>query len=336
VNFAAPQLLPLVVLLPTLAAAAAAWLLARRARAEAAWVGGALAGRLRAGGTPRARWLPPLLVALTLAGLTLALARPRWGESTETVERRGLDIVFVVDTSLSMNATDVVPSRFWLAQSLVRRLVAALPGHRVGLVAAEGEGEVLTPLTVDGAVVDLVLDALAPGSLPLPGTHLAPSLERAIELFPESNESHRLVVLLSDGENHGHDLDRAVRALGEAKVEVLAIGIGSERGAPLPLPGTPGQFKRDRHGEVVVSRLHAETLRQLAKSSGGAYFEAASPSFDLAPVALRIAALGGRKIEANTVNSLEERYQWPLAGATLALVLALMLSPYRWRRPEAA
>lgn len=335
-NFAAPRLLPLLFLLPGFAAAAAAWMLARRARAEAAWVGRALEGRLRAGGPPRALWVTPLLAALALAGVTLGLARPRWGESTETVERRGLDIVFVVDTSLSMNAADVAPSRFWLAQSLVRRLVAALPGHRVGLIAAEGEGEVLTPLTVDGAVVDLVLDALAPGSLPVPGTHLAPSLERAIQLFPESNESHRLVVLLSDGEDHGDDLDRAAKALVEAKVEVLAIGIGSDKGAPLPIPGASGQFKRDRRGEVVVSRLHAETLRALAEASGGGYFEASTPTFDPTPVALRITALGGRKIESTAVNSLEERYQWPLALATVALVFALVLSPYRWRRPEAA
>lgn len=335
-SFAAPQLLPLAALLPAVAAAVAAWLLARRARAESAWVGRALEGRLRAGGPPRANWVTPLLTALALAGVALGLARPRWGESTETVERRGLDIVFVVDTSLSMSAADVPPSRFWLAQSLVRRLVAALPGHRVALVAAEGEGEVLTPLTVDGAIIDLVLDALAPGTLPVPGTRLAAAIGRAIQLFPESNESHRLLVLLSDGEDHGEDLDRAVRALAEARVEVLAIGIGSSQGAPLPLSDAPGQFKRDRRGEVVVSRLHSESLRKLTEATGGGYFEASSPGFDPAPVALRIAALGGRSIESNTVNRLEERYQWALAFAAVVLALALALSPYRWRRTEAA
>ncbi len=334
-NFADSRLLPLAALLPAAAAFAAAWLLARRARAESAWVGRALEGRLRAGGSPRARWLPPLLAALALAGVAFGLARPRWGESTETVERRGLDLVFVVDSSLSMNAADVAPSRFWLAQSLIRRMVAAMPGHRVALVAAEGQGEVLAPLTVDSAVIDLVLDALAPGTLPVPGTRLAPSLERAIALFPESNETHRLIVLLSDGEDHGQDLERAAKALAEAKVEVLAIGIGSAKGAPIPL-AAPGQFKRDRHGEVVVTKLHAETLRDLAKATGGAYFEATGSDFDPAPIERHIAALGGREIEATSINSLEERFQWPLGAGALALALLLALSPYRWRAPEAA
>jgi Ca-activated chloride channel family protein len=336
VSFADARLLPLALLLPAAAAAAAAWLLARRARAERSWVGSALAGRLRAGGAPRARWLTPLLAALALAGVTLALARPRWGESTETVERRGLDLVFVIDSSLSMNAADVPPSRFWLAQSLVRRMVAAMPGNRVALVAAEGEGEVLAPLTVDAAVIDLVLDALSPGTLPVPGTRLAPSLERAVELFPQSNETHRAVVLLSDGEDHGKDLERAAKALAEAGVEVLAIGIGTEAGAPIPIADAPGQFKRDRRGEVVVSKLHADTLRELARATGGAYFEAAAADYDPAPVERRILALGGRAIESAAVNSLEERFQWPLAAGAAALALLLAMSPFRWRATEAA
>jgi len=107
-SFAEPELLALVLSAP-LAGVLAGWLLARRARAESAWVGGALAARLRTGGAPRSRVAVAALVALGLLGLSLALARPRWGSSTETVERRGLDLVFVVDTSLSMSAPDVAP-----------------------------------------------------------------------------------------------------------------------------------------------------------------------------------------------------------------------------------
>ena len=328
-SFAAPHLLWLALAGP-LAAGIALWALRRRESAEAAWVGGVLSPRLRQG-APRPAWTVAGWIALALTGLALALAQPRWGATTETVERRGLDLVFVLDTSLSMSATDVAPSRFWLAQSLVRRLVAAMPGNRVALVAAEGEGEVMSPLTVDGAVIDLVLDGLEPGTLALPGTRLANAIERAVRLFPDSGETHRALVVLSDGEDHGGELERAATAAREAGVSLFTIGVGSERGAPVPVPGAPGSFKRDRHGEVVISRLERSTLRALAADGGGDYFEAASAAFDPAPVVTRIAALGSRAIESNAVTALEERFQWPLALAVAALAGALAMTPWRPR-----
>lgn len=334
-SFARPDLFWLLAAAP-LGGALAAWLWRRRRDAETAWISLALAPRLRTGGPPRSGWAVALCVAATLAGLALALARPRWGSASETVERRGLDLIFVLDTSLSMGAADVAPSRFWLAQSLVRRLVAAMPGNRVALVAAEGEGEVLAPLTVDGAMIDLVLDGLEPGSLPLPGTRLAAALERAVALFPESGETHRAIVVLSDGEDHGGELDGAIDAVRQAGATLFTIGIGREQGAPLPVPGVAGEFKRNARGEVVVSRLQPETLHRLATASGGESFIAYSAAFDPAPLVARVRSLGGRSIEAATVTSLEERFQWPLGAAVLALAAGLWFTPWSPRRAETA
>jgi len=332
VNLADPRLAWLALAAPV-AALVAAWLLARRRRAEEAWTGRLLRERLRSGAPRRAAWVAAPL-AIAILGLALALARPRWGESTEIHERRGLDLVFVVDTSLSMNAADVTPSRFWLAQAVVRRIVAAAPGHRVALVAAEGEGEVLAPLTVDGAVLDLVLDALRPGSLALPGTRLARSIERALELFPPGDDTHRAVVLLSDGEDHGGEIDELVRRLEESHVTLVAVAIGSERGAPIPLPGGRGEFKRDRRGEVVVSRRHDEVLRRLADATGGSFHAASTATFDPSSIVADLDALGGKRIEAETISTLEERFQWPLGVAAAALLAGLALGPWSPRRGE--
>ncbi len=333
--FAEPRFLALTLAAP-LVAWAAGWLRRRRARAERAWVGRILEPRLRTGGAPRSSWLVALLLGLAVLGLVLALARPRWGARTETVERRGLDVVFVVDTSLSMNAGDVSPSRFWLAESLVRELAEAMPEHRVALVAAEGEGEVMAPLTVDAGVLDLVLDSLQPGSLAVPGTRLSSAIERALTLYPEGSESHRALVLLSDGEDHGGHLDKALAELRRAGVVVAAIGIGTERGGPIPLLDQPGKFLRDRAGKTVITHLHPETLRELATGTGGVYAQADRSTFDPAPVIARLSSISERKIESTTVTRLEERFQWPLAGAALALALSLLLSPWHWHRPEEA
>ena len=108
---------------------------------------------------------------------------------------------------------DVAPSRLFVAKALVRRMVRALPGNRVGLVQAEGTGVVLAPLTLDGGVLDLLLDTVEPGSLPTPGTELAPGLETALRLFGEESEKHRVLVVLSDGEDHGGGVNERIALL---------------------------------------------------------------------------------------------------------------------------
>lgn len=332
-NFAEPRLLALLALAPV-AALLAVWISRRRARAESAWMARGLTARLRAGGPPRPVALVATLLALALAATALALARPRWGESSEQVERRGVDVVFVVDTSASMATADVPPSRLWLAQSLVRRIAQELPGNRVALVQAEGVGVVMAPLTVDVAVLDLLLDAVEPGSLPLPGTRLAAAVARAVALFPEGGEKHRVVVLVSDGEDHGEGLGDAIEELRASGAVLHAFGVGTRHGAPVPVAGRPGEFKRDRDGQVVVSRLHPETLEALAQATGGLYVEAARADVDVAPVVARIARMEGRSLDAATVNTLEERFQWPLALAAAAALALLAASPYARRAAE--
>ncbi len=321
-NFAEPRWIALLAAAPV-AGLAVYLLLAARGRAESAWVGRALAPRLRSGGEPRPGWMVTLVAFLVVAGLAGALARPRWGTSTRTVERRGVDLVFVLDTSLSMAAGDVAPSRFWLAQSLVRRLAQQLPGERVALVGAEGVGVVLSPLTVDVAVLDLLLDAAEPGTLPVPGTRLAPALERSLALFPEGSETHRAIVLLSDGEDHGESLDAVIEQLAAGGVVVHTVGVGTPHGAPIPLLDRPGDFKREPDGTVVVSQLHPESLRALAAATGGLYLEAANAGADPSAIADAIADMPGRLHDATTLETLEERYQWPLGVAVAALGLWL-------------
>ena len=332
-SFALPRLLLLALAAP--AAGFLVWAILRsRARSEAAWTGRALQPRLRRGGAPRPLWLVAALVGLAALGVALALARPRWGTSQHTVERRGVDVVFVLDTSLSMAAADVAPSRFWIAQSIVRRLAADLPGERVALVAAEGVGVVLTPLTLDGAVVDLILDTTEPDSLPVPGSRLGPAVEKALALFPQGSESHRAIVVLSDGELHGESLDATVEALRAAGAVVHAIGLGTERGAPIPLAEEEGSFKRAADGGLVVTRLESAGLRRLAEATGGGYHVASEPTFDPTPVAEAIAAMPGRLHDEATVETLEERFQWPLGAAVAALGAWLALGRFAPRRRE--
>jgi Ca-activated chloride channel homolog len=335
-TFAEPSLLWLALLAP-LAAAAAGLLWRRRLAADAAWASRALWDRLLASYRPRRLALSVAALALAVLGTSLALARPRWGSAEEKIERQGVDLVFLLDSSFSMAARDAAPSRLAVAKALVRRIAAALPGSRVALVQAEGIGVVLTPLTVDPAVLDLLLDTIEPGSLPIPGTELAPGLETAAGLFPEGGGKHRVLVLLSDGEDHGGGLATLTERLRNEGIVVCAFGVGTPEGGTLPLPDPPGQpskpgqparLKRDADDRVVLSRLHEEGLEDLARATGGVYLRATSAAADPAPVLRRIDRMEQRTVEGAFLNTKAERFQWPLGLAVLGLLVYLVCSPF--------
>ncbi len=330
-TFGAPHLLWLALLGPV-AAALSLWLWRRRLAADAAWAARGLWDRLLPGFAPRRITLSALALALAVLGAALALARPRWGAGEQKVERKGVDVVFLVDSSLSMGARDVPPSRLYVAKSLVRRMARAMPGNRVGLVQTEGDGVMLSPLTLDGAVLDLLLDTIDPGSLPTPGTELATGLETALRTFGQGGEKHRVLVLLSDGEDWGGGLDDEVARLREAGVVVYALGLGTLDGAPVPIPGSTGETKRDADGNVVITRLHPEVMEKLARATGGSYLGVTSAAADPATLLKQIDRMEKRTIESLSLSTLEERFQWPLALAVLALLLHLAVGPFGGRR----
>jgi Ca-activated chloride channel family protein len=330
--FADPRLLWLALLGP-LAGLAAVWLWRRRLNADAAWASRALWDRLLPAYAPARLRVSVLCLALAVLGTALALARPRWGAGKEEVERRGVDVAFLIDSSLSMAAPDVPPSRLYVAKNLVRRMARAMPGNRVGLVQAEGTGVTLAPLTLDGGVIDLLLDTIEPGSLPSPGTELAPGLDTAVRLFGEGSEKHRVLVILSDGEDHGGGLDEKIARLRDEGIVVHAFGIGTPKGAPLPLPD--GGVKRDEEGNVVMSKLHEDVLENMTRATGGSYTRVTSAALDPSPVVERIDSMEKRTVESQSVTALEERFQWPLALAAAALLLYLGVSPFAPREDHA-
>jgi Ca-activated chloride channel homolog len=326
-TFAVPSLLWLALLAPA-AAAAAVWLWRRRLAADAAWAARGLWSRLLPAFAPRRLTLSVAALALAVLGVAFALARPRWGSGEQKVERKGVDVVFLVDSSLSMGAFDAPPSRLFVAKSLVRRMTRAMPGNRVGLVQTEGDSLVLAPLTLDGAVIDLLLDAIDPGSLPTPGTELAPGIETALRLFGQGSEKHRVLVIASDGEDWGGGLDSEIAKLKDNGVIVYALGIGTPQGTTVPIPGNPGEVKRDQDGGVVITRLNEETLEKLARATGGDYLRATSAAADPSKIVAQIDRLEKRTIESQSLSTLEERFQWPLALAVLALLVYLGVGPF--------
>ncbi len=325
------------------AAALAVLLLAAASRNSARRRDSLVAASLSArspGARGRSRPLAGVLVAFAALALGTALARPRWGKRTESVERRGADVVFVLDTSASMNATDVTPSRFVVARQAALSLLASLPADRVALIGCEGEAQTLVPLTLDGAAVGVFLDALEPGIGAKPGTSLAAGLVAAAELLRAGATGGRHVVLISDGE----DLEGGAQAVAEKArsegivVHTVFVGGIDGRGAPVPELDVSGQrtgYKTDASGAPVISKPDPELLRSLAAKTGGTFSVVSPGHTDLSAVARQIDLSARRPLSATLATNLEERFQIPLAFAVASLGLLLLGLP-RGRRTAQA
>jgi Mg-chelatase subunit ChlD/tetratricopeptide (TPR) repeat protein len=327
--FAEPELLVPGLLLAVLATLALVLAVRRRAARSATLVSPALAakaGLARAGRFPAATFL---LVLLSILGLGAALARPRWGRTTETAERRGTDVVLVVDTSASMRAADVSPSRFVLARQAAQSLLSRLGSDRAALVACEGEAQVLVPLTLDAAAVGLFLDAMEPGMGPKPGTSIASGLATAADLFPAGSAGGKNVVVVSDGEDLEGGVDAAIARAKAEGITVHTVFVGAVNGGGAPVPdldaaGRTSGFKSDEKGQPVLSKADPELLRRLAAETGGSFTVVSPGRTDLEGVARQIDLGARRPLSEVLVTSLEERFQIPLGVAVAALGVLLL------------
>jgi len=252
--------------LALLAAACDAALVRRRARRVARLVG---ARHDRSARVLHTRSSTVLVAVGTLAA-GLALADPRHGPPTDERRVRPHDVVVCLDVSRSMLAADVAPTRLARARSEIETLVREAPNERYALVAFAGDAEVVAPLTRDGAALLELLALVGPDLPLLGGTDLAAALRRAGDVLSHApaDSAGRWVLLVTDGEDHGGAGLAAARELAEVGVGVAVLGLGSPRGAKIPLDGG-ALFLRDADGAEVVSRLDAAGLSSLAEAGGG-------------------------------------------------------------------
>lgn len=305
--------------------AAAGLLVARRraARRLERFAAPSVLGRLAVGrGRPRRAWSGALRLS-ALAALLLALAGVQYGYAWEEMRREGVDLVVAVDVSASMLAEDAGAgdglTRIERARRELVDLLDALDGDRVGLVAFAGTAFLECPLTLDYDAFALFVGNLDTELIPVQGTDLGAALDTAVQAFETSPEGSRAVLLLTDGEDHAGDVEDAAARAKAAGVPVFVIGIGSPEGAPVP--GASG-FRRDRSGEMILTRLDERALRTLAVETGGVYVRSVSGDLDLEAVyrgGIR-ATLEARELESRRERRWYDRFQWLIAFAVLALM----------------
>lgn len=255
-----------------------------------------------------------------LALIIVALARPQWGSRWEEVKRRGLDILVLMDTSRSMLAQDLKPSRLQLAKWGVRDLIHQLKGDRIGLVNFAGVSYLQCPLTIDYAAFLMTLDDVQVGSVPLGGTAISRALQTAIDAFKKQSEGERVILLVSDGEDHESDPLKMVDDLKREHIRVYTVGLGTPEGDLLPAPEGKSGFQKDAGGNVIKSALQEDLLAKLALETGGAYVRAVPGDTGLERLLTEhIQELARREGDARLMKVYEERAGWFLAAAFLLL-----------------
>jgi Ca-activated chloride channel family protein len=278
------------------------------------------------GASPNRRWIKAALILCSLCFISLALSGPQYGYKWQEIERKGIDIIIAIDCSRSMLATDIKPTRLDRAKREVYDLLTMLQGDRAGLVAFAGTAFLQCPLTIDYQAFNLFLNSLSPDFLPLGGTDISGALLTALDGFDRKVNSEKAVILITDGENTGdEDPIEAAEEAKKADVKVFCIGVGSGEG--VPIPDEQGSFKKDTSGSIILTKLDEDTLKKMAVITGGTYVRSVAGDMDLDAIYTK--EIRG-KMEAATLESgrkqiWEDRYQWLLAFAIIALIAELFL-----------
>jgi Ca-activated chloride channel family protein len=259
----------------------------------------------------------------------IAFAGPSIGNSFKEVKEEGKDIFIAVDLSQSMNATDIGPSRLQRIKFELKNLIKSFPSDRIGLIIFSSEAFMQCPLTFDQAVIQLYIDGLNTGLVPNAGTDLTAPLKMAMDRFikDESQEiKAKSVILISDGENFGDDLENTVSELAENNIKVFSLGIGTEKGSQIPRGN--GVVIDPATGEPAISKLESQSLRMASSETSGEYFEISEEAQQIGDLVSALDRLEGGVANTRMVEVSSNKYFYFLLAA-LGLALLDMILPIK-------
>ncbi|OIQ19359.1 MAG: BatB protein [Flavobacterium sp. MedPE-SWcel] len=267
-----------------------------------------------------------VVLLLGLAGIIVALVNPKIGTKTETIKREGIDIVFAIDVSKSMLAEDVVPSRLEKAKQIVSQTINQLGNDRIGIVGYAGSAYPVLPITSDYSVAKMFLQNMNTDMVSSQGTAITDALELSANFFDDPQTS-KLIILISDGEDHGEGSGDAAELIAEEGIKIITVGVGTKKGGPIPIKrkGITQTFKRDNAGDVVVTKMYPDQLKTIADITKGGYVYGSSTREVSDYVKNALENIEKTEFESKEVSLYESQFQWFLGAAFVLLFLELFL-----------
>jgi len=295
-----------------------------------------LSGRLAASVSRRRRTWKTIYLLLALLTTVLALARPQYGRKLRMVQRKGIDIVIALDTSDSMLAEDIKPNRLERAKQEISSLIDRLRGDRVALVAFAGEAFVQCPLTSDYGAAKMFLDIIDQSIEP--GTAIGQAIRTSTAIFQDKERKYKAIILITDGEDHRSDPLAAAEQAAQEGVRIYPIGVGSPGGVPIPIRDERAdlvEYKKDRHGETVLSRLDEITLQRIALKTGGRSYRATTGEMELESILEELEGMEKKELASREYDLREDRYQYFVLATVILLAAEAALGDRKRRGKDA-
>ena len=278
------------------------------------------------------RWLRIFLLMVSILLLIISLARPQIGSNQLRVKRAGFNIIFALDTSKSMLAEDVSPSRLARSKAEIIDFVSRLENDNIGLIAFAGSAYLQVPLTGDYSAIEMFLDDIDTNIIPDPGTVIDQAINVAVKAFSNSKQKTKILVLISDGEDHSDQALKSAQQAAQRGLRIYVVGVGTSDGSTIPLRGLNGAlqgYKKDRNGNIVVSKLNREVLQSIAKVSDGKYLELSNSPSSFAPIYKDIQSLAAEDLKEQSLTQHGEWFQLILIFVLGLLLLESLISERR-------
>ena len=271
-----------------------------------------------------------LKLLITIAAISMviiALVNPKMGTKMETVKRQGIDIVFAIDISKSMLAQDIAPSRLEKTKQLVSQIINQLGNDRVGIVGYAGSAYPDLPITTDYSIAKMYLQSMNTNMVSSQGTAFNDAIKLSVDYF-DIKDTSKLIILVSDGEDHGDGAEEAIEMAKEKGVRIVTIGVGTEKGALIPLKDSKGNisgYKKDQNGENVITKLYPAVLQNIATQTKSKYIVGGATKEVVEEVKKALDKIEKSEFESQQIADFESQYQWFLAFGFLLLLADIFL-----------
>lgn len=261
-----------------------------------------------------------VIQVVAVALLVIVLARPQFGTKQEEVKRQGIEVMVALDISNSMMAEDVAPNRLEKAKQVLSKLIDEMTNDKVGMVVFAGDAFTQLPITADYVSAKIFLNSISPKLIARQGTAIGSAIDLCIKSFNSESKASKAIVLITDGENHEDNAVEAAKLAKDKDIVVHVIGMGKPDGAPIPIEGTMS-FRKDREGNVVVSKLNEAMCNEIASSGAGIYVRADNTNNAYKTISKELDQLSKTELTATTFSNYNEQFQ---SFAIIALLLLLI------------
>ena len=265
-----------------------------------------------------------ILLVLAYTFLILGIANPQIGTKQEKVKRSGIDVVIALDVSRSMLAEDVQPNRLSKAKNFISNFVDQLKNDRLAMVVFAGRAYLQMPLSVDYSAAKLYLKTVGTESVPTQGTNIGEAIDLANESFAQGDNKSKALIIISDGEDNEPGVEEALESAAKNGVKVFTIAVGTDKGSPIPQPN--GDFKRDGSGNIVLSKVNIEAMRNYAAKGNGKSFVLGNGKEEIDAIFKELGRIGTKDFEEMVFTDYDDKFQYCLAIAALLLIIEFMLS----------